>query len=211
MEKKIDKVKDIASEVMIDIIDDKFADNKTVEVGDLADFSSKMSLGVQLMVEEPIDFLEDCVEVGVDLVIGHVELMKNQLEFIKKARELQILPGLALDLKTGLEDLEEEALEKASEVLLMSVPAGFSGQEFDKKVLKKVRDLREYSRLRTSNIRALNIWVDGGVNEKTIKECVEAGANRLSVTSGIWDQKNVEQAYGKLTRMARLALHSQGK
>jgi ribulose-phosphate 3-epimerase len=198
VERKIGKVKDIVDEVMIDIIDGKFADNKTIEVEDLTDIYGEMSLGVQLMVEEPVKQLRDCAEVGVDLVMGQIELMKDQVEFIQKARELQILPGLALDLKTPIEDIEEEALVKVSEILLMSVPVGFSGQAFDDQVLSKIEGLRKDVRFKG------NIWVDGGVNEKTIERCVEAGASRLSVTSGIWEEKEVEKAYGKLTRLARL-------
>lgn len=198
VERKIEKVKDIVDEVMVDIIDGKFASNKTIEVEDLADIYGEMSLGVQLMVEEPVKQLNDCAEVGVDLAIGQIELMRDQMEFIRKARSLEILPGLALDLKTPIEDIEEEAIVKVSEILLMSVPAGFSGQSFDDKVLDKIKRLRADVRFKG------NIWVDGGVNEKTIEKCVRAGANRLSVTSGIWGEKDVEKAYGKLTRLARL-------
>jgi ribulose-phosphate 3-epimerase len=198
VERKIEKVKDIVDEVMIDIVDGKFVANKTIGVEDLADIYGEMSLGVQLMVEEPVKKLSDCAEVGVDLAMGQIELMRDQIEFIQKARSLQILPGLALDLKTPIEDIEEEALVKVSEILLMSVPAGFSGQAFDDQVLSKIEGLRKDVRFKG------NIWVDGGVNEKTIERSVEAGASRLSVTSGIWGEKEVEKAYGKLTRLARL-------
>lgn len=205
VEKKIVKVKDLVDEVTIDIIDGKFVSNKTIEVEDLADVYGEMSLGVHLMVEEPVTQLRDCAEVGVDLAIGQIELMKDQVEFIHKARSLQILPGLAIDLKTPVEDIDEEAKALVSEILLMSVPAGFSGQAFDEKVLGKIEKLKKDVRFKG------NIWVDGGVNEKTIEKCVRAGANRLSVTSGIWGEKDVEKAYGKLTRLTRLAPRSRGK
>lgn len=203
VEKKIERIRGLEDEVLIDIIDGKYVDNKTIEVDALASIQGLTSLGVQLMVEEPIEHLSDCAEVGVDLAIGHVELMKDQMEFVNKARSLQILPGLGLDLKTSIDNLEEEALSKVSEVLLMAVPAGHSGQEFDSRVLDKIRSLRKNSRLRT-----LNIWVDGGVNAQTIEQCVKVGANRLSVTSGIFKDGCTVKQIGKLNRLARLAARS---
>ena len=200
VEKKIERIRGLEDEVLIDIIDGKYADNKTIVVDELAGIQGLTSLGVQLMVEEPVDLLEDCAEVGADLVIGHIELMKDQMEFVRVAREMQVLPGLGLDLKTPIDNLEEEVLSEVSEVLLMAVPAGFSNQEFDEKVLIKVKNLRE------DFLYQGNIWVDGGVNEKTISGCVKFGANRLSVTSGIFKGKSVTKQIGKLNRLARLAV-----
>ena len=200
VEKKISKIVGIVDEVSIDIIDGKFVDNKTIGVGDLENIDSQISLGVQLMVEEPIKMVEECAEVGVEKVIGHIELMKDQKEFVAKVKEFKMKVGLGLDLKTGVDFLEEDILDEIDDILLMSVAAGFSGQEFDGKVLGKIEKLRKEMGFKG------NIWVDGGVNEKTIEKCVQMGANRLSITSGIWKEKDIEKQIGKLQRLAEKAV-----
>ena len=202
VEKKVEKVMGVVEEVSIDIIDGKFADNKTIGVEDLENISGQISLGVQLMVEEPIKMVELCAEVGVERVIGQIELMKNQKEFVEKVKGLKMKVGLGLDLKTGVDFLDEEVLAEIDDILLMTVAAGFSEQEFNKKALEKIEKIKKEMGFKG------NIWVDGGVNEETIKECVEAGANRLSVTSGIWKKKDVKKQIEKLNRLAQRASKS---
>ena len=202
VEKKVEKVIGVVDEVSIDIIDGKFVDNKTIGVEDLENINGQIILGVQLMVEEPIRMVELCKEVGVERVIGQIELMKDQKEFVKKVKGLNMKVGLGLDLKTGVDFLDEAVLAEIDDVLLMAVAAGFSGQEFNKKVLEKIDKIRKEMGFKG------NIWVDGGVNEKTIEECVEVGADRLSVTSGIWKKEDVKKQIEKLNRLAQRASKS---
>ena len=202
VEKKVEKVIGVVDEVSIDIIDGKFADNKTIGVEDLENINGQIILGVQLMVEEPIRMVELCKEVGVERVIGQIELMKDQKEFVKEVKGLNMKVGLGLDLKTGVDFLDEAVLVEIDDILLMAVAAGFSGQEFNRKVLGKIKKLRNELRFEK------NIWVDGGVNEETIEDCVEAGANMLSVTSGIWKAKDVKKQIEKLNRLVQRASKS---
>ncbi len=202
VEKKVEKVIGVVDEVSIDIIDGKFADNKTIGVEDLENINGQIILGVQLMVEEPIKMVELCKEVGVERVIGQIELMKDQKEFVKEVKGLNMKVGLGLDLKTGVDFLDEAVLVEIDDILLMAVAAGFSGQEFNRKVLGKIKKLRNELRFEK------NIWVDGGVNEETIEDCVEAGANMLSVTSGIWKAKDVKKQIEKLNRLVQRASKS---
>jgi len=201
-EKKIDKIKGLVDEVMIDIIDGKFADNMTIGIEDLVDIDGDIGLGAHLMVDEPIKMIDECVDIGVETVIGHIELMKNQENFVRVVLKKEMQVGLGLDLKTAVDFLEEEILEKVGHVLLMAVPAGFSGQKFDRKVLDKIKILRKDYKFKGS------IWVDGGVNEETIEDCVKVGANRLSVTSALWQSKEIKEGLERLTKLALKASRS---
>jgi ribulose-phosphate 3-epimerase len=56
---------------------------------------------------------------------------------------------------------------------------GLQGQEFDKKVLENIKFLK-------NNLPGIAISVDGGVNLENAEEILDAGADRLTVGSGIW-------------------------
>lgn len=193
---KLLKVSDFSETVFVDVIDGKFVNNETIGMDELMDTATELELYVHLLTEEPIEYLNQCREIGAELVVGQVELMEDQVEFLKKARKLEVKAGLALDLPTPVDFLEGEALTMTDTVLLMGVEAGFSEQEFDVKVLEKIKELR-------SGGFSGDVFVDGGVNKETIGLCVEAGANAFSVTSGIFKEVSPAKAYQKLLRLAK--------
>ena len=55
-------------------------------------------------------------------------------------------------------------------VLVMSVNPGFGGQKFIESAVQKIKDVRALS-------KTVDIQVDGGITDKTIGRCIEAGAN----------------------------------
>lgn len=77
----------------------------------------------------------------------------------------------------------------------MSVNPGFGGQKFIPNVLPKIRQVREMIERKGLTI---DIEVDGGVNEQTVKEVIEAGANVLVAGSYVFGNDNRELAISKL-------------
>lgn len=195
---KLLKASDFSERVFVDVIDGKFSENETVGMDELMDTSTELGLYIHLMTEEPIEYLNQCKELGTELVVGQVELMEDQVGFMDKGAQLELKIGLALDLPTPIDFLEDKALLKVDTILLLAVEAGFSEQKFDVKVLKKIEDLR-------ANGFKGDIFIDGGVNQETINECVLAGANAFSVTSGIWKEDNPAKAYRSLVKLAKQA------
>jgi len=74
-------------------------------------------------------------------------------------------------------------------VLVMSVELGKSGQKFDEKVLKKIKELNELK----SEHKFL-IEVDGGINAENCKSIKDAGADILVSGSYVFNSENREQA-----------------
>jgi ribulose-phosphate 3-epimerase len=97
-------------------------------------------------------------------------------------------------LHTPLESLGVEELLRADCVLLMSVPAGFSGQVFDANVLSKIQELRQRG-------FEQDIVIDGGLNLEMIKRCQEAGANQFAVTSFLWQAEDVVERWRELNEL----------
>ncbi len=148
IEKKLQDVKDFAKIIHIDIIDGKFADNKTFsDPTPFAKYSKDLPAGeagfifeVHLMVHEPINYLKSFADAGFKRFIGQIEKMSNQAEFVAQA---QILgeAGLAIDLATPVRDIKVQ-LDDLDAILVMAVKAGFSGQEFSDESIPRYRPRR---------------------------------------------------------------------
>ncbi len=177
--KLISIARGVVERVQIDIIDGEFADNKTVLPEDMKDVDlGELKLDFHLMVKEPVEWVERCANFGDDRVIGQVEMMKNQKEFTDKVRQHQLVAGLALDVDTPIEKLENKLLDNLGVVLLMSVKAGFGGQKFDIKVLEKIRELKD---LRYRSGTNFSICDDGGITLQLIDDAHYVGADEVSM------------------------------
>ncbi|OGM31139.1 hypothetical protein A2630_01565 [Candidatus Woesebacteria bacterium RIFCSPHIGHO2_01_FULL_44_10] len=167
-----------AKRISIDIADGEFAANKTIDPTVFAQISVSADLDFQLMVKEPVNWIKKCVDSGADRVVGHVEMMNDQDEFVGELNNLGVASGLALDIDTPVEEIVPGLLGFISVIYLMSYPAGVGGQPFDSRVLDKVRELKK---ARENGERNYRIHVDGGINEKTVVKVAKAGADEVSV------------------------------
>jgi ribulose-phosphate 3-epimerase len=76
----------------------------------------------------------------------------------------------------------------------MTIEAGFSGQPFLPETLDKVRTIKEMA-------QDLPVEVDGGIDDKTARLAIEAGANRLVSTSYLL--KHPERIDAAIKRLKR--------
>jgi ribulose-phosphate 3-epimerase len=153
------------------------------------------------MVKEPINWIERCVQGQADRIIGHIEQMSDQVEFVGRVQEVGAKVGLGLDLATPVSDLDVTILNDLDTVLVMSVPAGFGGQKFDKSALEKIRELDE---IRSRDKSPYVIHGDGGITFDNIGDVRRAGADEVSIGVRIFEgdlEENVKayikEAYKK--------------
>lgn len=192
VQKKIDRVRDYASCVQIDIIDD----HKTVDLKEVLTIQfGNLSVDIHLMTDHPEQFLEQCAKIKKKTtslrVIGQIERMENQSRFLLAAHRLQFRAGFALDLYTPISSLDPIAKEDADCILLMSVKAGFAGQHFDHRVVEKIRELKD------SPYNGA-IVMDGGEDPGHIRLSRTAGATEFAVGSYLWEYKNIKEALSLL-------------
>ena len=164
--------------VHIDIIDGKFADNKTIDPSALEEIDTNLRLDYHLMVKEPINWVERCARGQADRIIAQIEMMTNQVDYVGKVQEVGAKIGLGIDLNTPVSKLDPVILTNLEVVLVMSVKAGFGGQAFDKKTIDKIGKLEE---IRGRDDTPFRICVDGGINEKTVRGVVKAQADEVSM------------------------------
>lgn len=169
--------------VQIDIVDGVFADNKTIDPSTLTYVDTNLRLDFQLMVKEPINWVEKCASAGADRILGHLELMSDQATFIHQVKQSNLSVGLALDLPTPLHRLSPGLLPKLDNVLLMSVKAGFGGRSFDPAVLPKLESLVS---LRSQTASRFTICVDGGITLQLAKRLAAAGADELAIGKSLF-------------------------
>ena len=151
-------------------------------------------LDVHLMVDNPDKQAEYFAEAGADIIDIHIESPCDIGACLKCIRELGKSPALAVKPNTPIEEAYPY-LPLCDMVLVMTVEPGYGGQGFIAEMMTKVRALREYAD--NNGFAALDIQVDGGINEKTGEDAKKAGANVLVAGTGLFkanDMKAVNAA-----------------
>jgi ribulose-phosphate 3-epimerase len=157
---------------------------------------TRLPLDVHLMISDPGRYLERFRRAGADLLTIHIEAVDDPRPLLRQIRELGAAAGLTLNPPTPIETVEP-FLDDCDLVLVMSVMAGFGGQEFDPVALAKLRRLRAVAR------PGLILSVDGGINSETIGPCAEAGADLFVTGSALFSHNDYRQAIHEFTSLAR--------
>lgn len=189
----------------LDIIDGKFADNKTLTLKQMAQFPQlkKIELLLHLMVDNPLQYLKEAAKIKTRYLVAQIEMMPDQNVFVKETRKIKIKSGLALDAGSTCKDIEKNLFPYLDIILVMTIKAGWSGCAFIKERLKEVKKL---AWLKKKHNYSYKIAVDGGVNEKNIGLCAKAGAEIFFMYSAIWKSKNILKQIKYLRQLALLGL-----
>jgi ribulose-phosphate 3-epimerase len=177
-----------ADMIHVDVMDGHFAPNLTVGPPVVASIRKHCSvpLDVHLMITDPESYVEDFANAGADIISFHVEATEHPHRVLAKIKSLGCQAGLALNPGTSEDEIEYLA-ELVDMVLVMTVNPGFGGQEFISDMLRKI-----------TNVRALmgdrDVEVDGGIDERTAGEVINAGANVLVAGSYIFQQSSYYEA-----------------
>src|SRR5690606_39566732 len=87
-------------------------------------------------------------------------------------------------------------------MLVMTIKAGFGGQEFIPELLSKVRAVRAH---RDSGHLSLRIEVDGGIAEDTIAAAAEAGADTFVAGTAVFTADDPTEMVRRLRVLAERA------
>jgi ribulose-phosphate 3-epimerase len=156
-----------------------------------------LPLHCHLMVQDPESLFEDFAEAGTDIVTCHMEAVPDPARAIRRAQELGMRPGLAVNPETPV-DAVFPHLESLDRVLVMSVNPGWAGQDFIEPVLAKIQTARE--EIDRQGLK-VEVEVDGGINERTGARCLAAGATVLAVASSIFKAPEPGEAARRLAAL----------
>lgn len=189
IEKKLQTIKPFSQKVHIDFLDGKFSEDKSfLSLEEFSKYKNDFFMEAHLMVEDPSQYIKPLATAGFKRFLGHIEKMDSLEEFVAEGQIFGAV-GLALDIKTPINAINI-SFDNLDTVLLMSVKAGKSGQEFLPEVLAKIRTLRQ--------ITQIPIEVDGGINEETLIKARQEGAQRFVATSTIFQSQDPMESYEKL-------------
>lgn len=194
-QEKIKNIEGIVPKIQIDIIDGIFVANKTIGLELLKDLEHQLKIEIHLMVREPIDWVERCRETLADRIVAQVEMMSNIELFLEEVATSGMEVGLALDFDTPVEKVSPEIYPKLDSILLMAVKAGFGGQDFNLKVLEKIKKIKAI----VGDL--VDIGIDGGLDEESIIKCKEAGATLFYVGKTFWEAEDLKNRFGELTEL----------
>jgi ribulose-phosphate 3-epimerase len=130
---------------------------------------------VHLMCEPPENFVDSFVEAGADLLTFHIEAAPHAYSLVQKIHGLGKKAGIALCPATPAQAVES-IIPYIDLVLVMTVEPGFGGQKFIPGMADKIKKI---AAMRGALGLSFHISVDGGIDEKTAKTVIDAGADVL--------------------------------
>ena len=196
LKEKIEQVEQYVRWVQIDIMDGNFVANSTWnKPGDLKYYDPGVLMETHLMISEPEKYVEQWIDAGAKRIIFHIEATVSPYEIMRVCRARGVEAGVAISPDTPV-GIVENVAKRADMILVLGVTPGFGGQEFKSEVLEKIEALRE------ANPR-LTIEVDGGMNPRTAKTAVSAGASVIVAGSYIFGSGDIEKAIEELRNIVK--------
>jgi ribulose-phosphate 3-epimerase len=163
----ISKVIDQVDIIQLDIMDNQFVPNTSLYF-DFKLPNKSCLYEAHLMVSKPEEWVKKYIA-KVDTILIHHESNYNAKSLISTVKEQGKRIGLVLNPETPISEIEA-FLNDIDQVLIMTVKPGFYGSPFLPDMIEKISYLRSLK-------PEIDIEVDGGITDKTIKMVNDAGAN----------------------------------
>jgi len=182
--------------VHVDVMDGHFVPNLTIGpvVVDTVAKAATKPLDIHLMVKNNSFFVDLFAHLKPKYITFHIESENHPHRLIQKIKDLGIDAAISLN-PHSIEQNLEYIINDLDMVLLMSVNPGFGGQKFIPTVLEKAKRVKEM--ILRKNSSAL-IEVDGGVNDKNIKDLKNAGVDIVVAGSYVYKSGDYKKAIESL-------------
>ena len=178
-----------SSYVHVDVMDGHFVPQVTYGqpvISSIRKYSS-LPFDVHLMIEKPETSIVSYIEAGADLVTFHIEATAHADRCIQLIHEKGKKAGVAICPATPVSAIKE-LLPFVDLVLVMTVNPGWGGQKLIPYTLKKVKELADIQK--EMDFKYL-ISVDGGVNQETLGNVLDAGTD-IVVSGSSFDRQPME-------------------
>jgi ribulose-phosphate 3-epimerase len=166
-----------ADSIHIDVMDGHFVPNLTIGPAVVKALRPHTNLpfDVHLMIAPVDPYLDAFAQAGADIITVHPEAGPHLHRTVEHVKSLGKRAGVALNPATPIDALDY-LLDEIDLVLVMTVNPGFGGQSFIASQIAKIRQVR--ARIDAA-ARAIDLEVDGGINDETARQAIAAGADVL--------------------------------
>ena len=178
--------------VHFDVMDGIFVDNITYGLPVLKSIRkiTDMCLDVHLMIMNPMKYIDNFAECGADIITFHIESDCEIIPTVNAIHKHGIKAAVAIRPNTPAESVFE-FLPYVDMILVMTVEPGFGGQKFIESTVGKIKQIKaEIDRLGL----AVDIQVDGGIDNTTCGKVKKAGANVLVSGSYLFKSDDMKAA-----------------
>ena len=148
---------------------------------------SKLPFDVHLMIEKPENSIMSYIDAGADWVTFHIESTNHADRCVQMIHEAGKKAGVAICPATPVSAIEE-LLPFVDLVLVMTVNPGWGGQKLIPYTIEKVKKLADIQK--EMDFKYL-ISVDGGVNQETLGNVLDAGTD-IVVSGSSFFRGNLE-------------------
>ncbi|HRK33921.1 MAG TPA: ribulose-phosphate 3-epimerase [Candidatus Hydrogenedentes bacterium] len=181
-----------ADMIHVDVMDGHFTPNITIgpPVVSALRQHCTVPMDVHLMITDPAEYVPAFADAGADIISFHIEAANHPHRIISQIKDLGCKAGIVLNPGTPHDDIEF-VVNAVDMVLVMTVNPGFGGQKFIPEMLRKIQYIR-------AMIGDRDLEVDGGIDAKTAKQVIEAGANVLVAGSSVYQNPPYSEAIAKL-------------
>ena len=183
----------------IDIMDGHYVPNITFGPNIVKSIRqiSEITLDVHLMISPVKQYVESFIKAGADIISFHPEADLNPEKIIEKIKSLNCKCGIAIHPRIEIRDIEKY-IHLIDLIVVMTVVPGFGGQTFMENQLIKISKLNE---MRIKKGLKFEIEIDGGIDDRTSRLCIDKGADVLVAGSYIYNSS--ESDYKKLINSLR--------
>lgn len=143
------------------------------------------------MINNVEKHIDSFIDAGADIITFHYEAVKSSVELIRYIKSRGVRVGISIVPSTPVSEIED-LIAEVDLVLVMTVNPGYSGQKFLYSQLDKISDVKKIISAKKCRTE---LSVDGGIDKKTAKLCIEAGATIL--VSGSYVFNNSYNNYEK--------------
>ena len=176
--------------VHVDVMDGCFVPNISfgMPVISAVRKATDLVVDVHAMIVEPDRYINDFINCGADIITFHIEALDHDriLSAIELIHSKGKKVGLSIKPQTKASYVVPY-LDKIDMVLVMTVEPGFGGQSFMYETMEKVSEIRALN-------KDIDIQVDGGINNETLKIAKNAGANIFVLGTGFFKSETLINA-----------------